>query len=227
MERNGWVFDEGARVLLPKQLQHEWSCLQVCVQQRLLIKIWSQTTIFNNSYCTLFVCLGARRWWLFSSCSVIISFWHRGAVYSCPSVYHCQRVCVTRSLLQGGWQFKGVVCIHVNRTLFTFFEFKGVIYTCVLCARSQDHISSPSDICKNVASLLAQWGVSNSIDPTSECFQLLFIQGLLDQCSPSEYSMGWFMQLSANINSIGIKISQYHPLSITICGFTKQRIVLY
>ena len=79
-----------------------------------------------------------------------------------------------------------------------------------MCARSQDHVSSPSDICKNVASLLAQWGVSNSIDPTSECFK--FFQGLLEQCSPSEYSMGWFMQLSAN--SIGIKISQYHPLSI-------------
>ena len=55
-------------------------------------------------------------------------------------------------------------------------------------------------------------GLSVSTDVQSKCFKFLFFQGLLEQCSLTEYSMAWFMQAASN--AIGIKISQYHPLSI-------------
>ena len=55
-------------------------------------------------------------------------------------------------------------------------------------------------------------GLSASTDVQSKCFKYLFFQGLLEQCSLTEYSRGWFMQAASNC--IGIKISQYHPLSI-------------
>ena len=60
--------------------------------------------------------------------------------------------------------------------------------------------------------MVAVWGLSLSTEANSDCFKYLFFQGLLEQSCPTEYSMAWFIQLSAN--AIGIKISQYHPLSI-------------
>ena len=76
----------------------------------------------------------------------------------------------------------------------------------------QAHISSPSDLCKEFQHLLVLWDLPLTSDVTSRTFQFLFLQGLLEQCSPTEYSQAWFMQAASN--SIGMSISQFHPLSI-------------
>ena len=84
---------------------------------------------------------------------------------------------------------------------------------------SQTHISSASDVCKEYNHLYALWGLIPSTDVTSRTFRFLFFQGLLEQCSPAEYSLAWFIQLASN--SLGIKISQFHPLSVVdspACG---------
>ena len=68
---NGWAFDEEACILLPKELQDEWSCLQ-CVFSNAVTVLESKYK--DNSDCTLFLCIGERRWGCFLCALSLYSF---------------------------------------------------------------------------------------------------------------------------------------------------------